>query len=181
MRLRDRKIRTAQAGFSMIEVLIVVAIIMIISAMAAPNVITSLRQVKLRGASSSMINIFEQARMRAVRDNKGYMVRSAVAQGTTFWYIDLDGDAAMGVNEPQVALPQSVGMAVAPPSNASLNLTSPNSYMLPAQTGPAFNARGLPCYATPLLVSILITVTTVMQILSITSKTMVTAESYIWP
>src|SRR5256885_10132076 len=119
MRLRDRKIRTAQAGFSMIEVLIVVAIIMIISAMAAPNVITSLRQVKLRGASSSMINIFEQARMLAVRDNKGYMVRSAVAQGATFWYIDLDGDAAMGVNEPQGALPQRVGEAVGPPSNAS--------------------------------------------------------------
>lgn len=135
----------------MVEVMIVVAIIMIISAMAAPNIITALRQVKLRGATSSMINIFEQARMLAVRNNRAYMVLPTVAQGTTYWYIDsnVPANQTMDAGEPQVALPQSVSAAAAPPSAASLNLPGlPNYYLLPAQTGPAFNARGLPCYAT---------------------------------
>jgi len=147
--MRSKKIKSAQAGFSMVEVMIVVAIIMIISAMAAPNIISSLRLVKMRGATSSMINIFEQARMLAVRNNRGYMVLPAVAQGTTYWYIDANNNQAMDAGEPQAALPQSVNMAATPPSNGTLNLPAGNNYyLLPLQTGPAFNARGLPCYAT---------------------------------
>jgi prepilin-type N-terminal cleavage/methylation domain-containing protein len=147
--MRSKKIRSGQAGFSMVEVMIVVAIIMIISAMAAPNIMSSLRLVKLRGGASSMINIFEQARMLAVRNNRGYMVLPTVAQGTTYWYVDANNNQTMDAGEPAVALPQSVTAAAAPPSNATLSLPGgTNYYLLPLQTGPAFNTRGLPCYAT---------------------------------
>jgi prepilin-type N-terminal cleavage/methylation domain-containing protein len=148
MRLQKQSRCDAAAGFSMIELLIVVAIIMVISGMAAPSIMTSVRYVRLRGATSSMTNLFEQARMMAVRNNRGYMVLPVVNGGTTYWYIDLNNNQVRDAGEPQATLPQSVSIAAAPPSNASLSLPAgTNYYPLATQTGPAFNTRGLPCYA----------------------------------
>ena len=132
----------------MVEVMIVLAIIMVISAMAAPNIISSLRLVKLRGATSPMINLFEQARMLAVRNNRGYVVKPTVVNGTTFWYISPNTTTAISTALPQVALPQGISLAAAPPSQTSLgnSIANPNSYTNPNQDGPAFNSRGLPCY-----------------------------------
>jgi len=133
----------------MVELLIVIAIIMIISAMAAPRIMTSVRFIRLRGATSSMTNLFEQARMMAVRNNRGYAVLPVVNGGTTYWYIDLNNNQVMDAGEPQAALPQSVSAAAAPPSNASLSLPAGTNYHpLATQTCPAFNTRGLPCYVT---------------------------------
>lgn len=144
-----QKKNSGDGGFTMIEMLIVVTIIMVISAMAAPNIMSSVRLVRLRGAASSMVNIFEQARQLAVRNNRGYVVLPVVNGGQTYWYIDLNNNQTMDAGEPVVVLPTSVSAAAAPPSAASLSLPGgTNYYQIATQTGPAFNTRGLPCYIT---------------------------------
>jgi len=146
--MRFKKTKGSQVGFSMLELLIVVSIIMIVSAMAAPNVMASLRMVKLRGAASTMTNLFEQARQRAIRDNRGYVVKSQVVNGVTYWYISPNTTTALVAGVPQVALPPEISISAAPPSQANVSRAgaNPNLYTIPTQNGPAFNTRGLPCY-----------------------------------
>jgi type II secretory pathway pseudopilin PulG len=141
--------KSGEAGFSLVELLTVVTIIIVISAMAAPSIMNSLRMVRLRGSASSMVTLFEQARQLAVRNNRGYVVLPVVNGGRSYWYIDLNNNQVMDANEPRVILSPSVSAAAAPPSAASLSLPGgANYYQLATQTGPAFNTRGLPCYIT---------------------------------
>src|SRR5437764_2427252 len=72
-RLSDR--RTARgdarvsAGFSLIELLVVMAIILVIGAFAIPTMTTTMDGIRLRGATGSATNIAQRCRMQAVKRN----------------------------------------------------------------------------------------------------------------
>src|SRR5438445_10590523 len=66
--------RKTQSGFSLIELLIVVAIAMILMAMTAPLVVGTLNTYYLRQAGTEYANMLQTARMRAVQDDQYYDV-----------------------------------------------------------------------------------------------------------
>lgn len=137
--------KKGEAGFSLIELLVVVAIILIIAVMAAPNIMTTMAQVRLRGGLRDVVGLMQQARQMAVRDNTFYQLGEDAVSDIRIIYIDVDGDGTRGTTEPSVALPLNVTpqQAGAPPfnnANAGANFTAPL-----VQVWPAFNARGLPC------------------------------------
>jgi prepilin-type N-terminal cleavage/methylation domain-containing protein len=154
-----------ERGFSLIELLVVVAIILIISAMALPNINNTLRVVRMKSTGTEIAGVFEQARMEAIKRNAtaGLKVRNYVdANGRTRFYLDTnnnlsyDGPGA-AIPEPMVILPQGYSIPAAPP--AGLNLKYPGN-LAPAVLAPeaegtapatvlGFNARGLPCTGTP--------------------------------
>jgi prepilin-type N-terminal cleavage/methylation domain-containing protein len=146
-------------GFSLLEMLVVVAIILIISAMAIPNVVNSLGNVRMRSTGTEIASPFEQARMEAIKRNaNGLQVRNYVdANGRTIFYIDLNGSKSFTANEPMVMLPQGYSVPNAPP--AGLNLKYPGNVaplVLGAETEGTtaapivgFNSRGLPCTGNP--------------------------------
>ena len=151
-------------GFSLVELLVVVAIILIISAMALPNIANTLRIVRMKSTGTELAAPFEQARMEAIKRNvNGLQVRNYVdGQGRTRFYLDLDNDRnydgpGAPIPEPMVILPQGYSVPAAPP--AGLNLKYPGN-VNPLVLGPenegaapavvlGFNARGLPCQGTP--------------------------------
>jgi prepilin-type N-terminal cleavage/methylation domain-containing protein len=138
-------------GFSLIELLIVVAIIMIISAMAIPQIQRVQTRYKLDTSGHAVAGLLQQARLQAVRSNQ-----PAYAQfdpGTpNLMYVNNDKTAYVAGNgESVVATNGTVTLQTA---NNNLDLGQLNAYLgvgtgsIKVQTPGTpvgFNARGLPC------------------------------------
>jgi prepilin-type N-terminal cleavage/methylation domain-containing protein len=155
-----RSEKRGSKGFSLVELLVVVAIIMVISAMALPNFLTGVRNMRMRSTGTQIAGLFEQARSQGIQlnANAGLQVRNYVdAGGRTNFYVDISGDNSYTATEPLVVLPTGYTVPANPP--AGMNLKFPGNLapsVLGAETEGtaagtrlAFNARGLPCTGTP--------------------------------
>jgi prepilin-type N-terminal cleavage/methylation domain-containing protein len=139
--------RRKQGGFSLVELLVVVAIILTISAVAAPNVMRTLNAYRLRSAIHSQAELIQRARMEALRDNRikhlWYQWQWDGGAWRTSFFIDDNGNWWQEPTETiQYPLPNYMFWGWGP-STASMNLD-----FTPQSTGmlPSFDARGLPCW-----------------------------------
>jgi type II secretory pathway pseudopilin PulG len=71
-----------QAGFSLVEAVIAVAIIMIMAAVALPNIGKYIRNYKVRGAAQDVAGLMQTARSKAIMSNTN--------AGVSFYVVDLD-------------------------------------------------------------------------------------------
>ena len=148
-RRRERR----QAGFSLVELMIVVVILLITSAIAVPNYMRMRHTSRLRGASSDFSGIIQTARIRAVQDGKFYSLRWS---GSTA-FVDLNGNLAFDTIEPSVTLPSEVTTVAATSAPATANLygqflpagstigPSPNMAYDGTTTPITMSSRGIPC------------------------------------
>ena len=60
---------TRNTGFTVMELLIIIAIAGILAAIAVPNYMTHKERANLRGATSNLVADFELARSRAIQEN----------------------------------------------------------------------------------------------------------------
>ena len=101
---RRNRTTPRQTGFSLVELLVVVAVAMIIGGMCAPLLMNTVNQYQLRAASVDLDNLLQQARMKAVRDNKFYTVKTNTSNTQIFF--DLNGNGSWDAGEPVVVLPR---------------------------------------------------------------------------
>ena len=78
--------KDTESGFSLIEIMVVIAIVGIIASLAVPSFLRSRTEAKLRGAASNLKGDLELAKMRAIREN-AYVVIMFSASGYTI-YVD---------------------------------------------------------------------------------------------
>lgn len=112
MRPLKSKATSSPRGFSMIELLITLGIGMILIAMAAPLVKTTINTYRLRGAGTEYANLLQQTRMRAVGNDRYYPIYASTSNGVVngwagmnaFADINLQGGAT-GTYAPSPALP----------------------------------------------------------------------------
>lgn len=157
-----------KAGYTLVELVIVVAIFLIIAAISIPILRSSLQMAHLRGVASDYAGLLEQARIYAIRDNRYYRTYILAPVGGSPQgqaYVDMlpkvltgasgNGGTSVASGDPTITIESDV--AQEPVGNAP-NTTNLESQLLPATTPvtptdtsmtPAtFGPRGLPC--TPL-------------------------------
>lgn len=135
--------KPSRRGFSLVELMVVVVIILTIAAVAIPTVMTSVANVRLRSSVSTISGLLQSGRILSVKDNRRYSIHFATLGSSAVAYVDLNGNDSLDGGEPQVQVGGTIVQAttltgVTPLNTAVLGYTP--------QTGDmAFNARGLPC------------------------------------
>jgi prepilin-type N-terminal cleavage/methylation domain-containing protein len=141
-----------ESGFSLVELVIVVAISLIVTAMAAPSVRQVLDNYRLNASGHDVASVLQQARMAAVQSNQPYYVQFNVGAPPNI----VTALPASRFNPPTVAPgdPTAVtagNVAFQPPAAAGLNTLTldtavggpPPALQINGLIG--FSARGIPC------------------------------------
>jgi prepilin-type N-terminal cleavage/methylation domain-containing protein len=147
----------SQAGFTLTELLVVVAIIGVVAGLSIPNFTRSIDNAKLKAASQQLAAVYQDARLRATQNNTPYEVLLSPPGVTPQQVcVDLNGDGACGAGDPATVFPAQVslnnagvplGLSVAALGFAPLNTET--SVMHDQQNNPvpgiAWNGLGIPC------------------------------------
>jgi prepilin-type N-terminal cleavage/methylation domain-containing protein len=145
-------------GFSLLELIVVMAIIMIISALAFPKIQGVLEGVRLRSTVTDINGLVQQLRIQSVRSNRTTAIRTAAAtagNGVTL-YIDRpsaaspNGNSTLDADEASIQLPTDTVLSDGTGAPAALppNVAIP-PYIVGSPTTVWFNERGTPCNNPP--------------------------------
>jgi prepilin-type N-terminal cleavage/methylation domain-containing protein len=160
-------------GFSLLELMAVVAIILIVAAIAVPNVTRAIRTSRIRGTAVEYANLLQNTRVRAINDDRFYSVyiQPSVGGNPPIAYADvyplaLNGRSGLGppptghynpgppsdpmTTLPLGVLPQPVASA---PDVAALNAAFCVSCTpdLILNVAPTWGPDGMPCISKPSL------------------------------
>ena len=144
--------RKCNPGFSLIELLIVVAISMIAAAMALPLVSNAVNQIHLSSSATDYANLLQRARMRAVQDDTYYQIQTQTLSGDPIAYVDINKNGSYDTGEPMMVFAsgvtykaQSAGPALSNLKSQFLPSGSVAQGSLQSTMIPIFGPRGLPC------------------------------------
>lgn len=86
-------------GFTLLETLIVVAIIGITAAIATPSIISMLRNIRVSGAAKNLMSEMMLAKFRAISENKKYIITFNTNNNSYSIYGDTNGDGIADTGE----------------------------------------------------------------------------------
>ena len=149
--MQDSTPQKKHRGFTLLEVLIVLAVITILGALTVPRMMTVVNDISLRYIATDLSGLLQSTRMAAVRTNSAQSImQGTLPVGTPMYYIDKPtiaysaGDPILPLNA-NVTVWQGAGSGA---PNETAFLASLNFAVDPAADAPSFSARGLPCIAT---------------------------------
>jgi type II secretory pathway pseudopilin PulG len=147
--------RDRPGGFSLIELLIVVFVVMVIAAIAVPNILSAVSNIRLRASAGDLAGLMQQARGMAAKNNTPYVVLYGTRNGAQIAYIrDPSSAAGLGnfvTGEPMIEFSGTTVPASGAPSGSG---GQPSAYVLAGDTGTGsydntstlgYTGRGLPC------------------------------------
>ncbi|MBV9610682.1 MAG: GspH/FimT family pseudopilin [Acidobacteria bacterium] len=150
-----------ELGFSALELVCVVGIMLVVSAMAMPSIVTTVGSIRVRSSAESFAGLLQQARTQAAKNNRFYSVIPNSSMGPNIYRacIDLNWNGACDAGEPDVELSRNVSLVTSGgPSTAVITCgatlgpaTCPTGYTglnfspQAATVVPSFSARALPC------------------------------------
>src|SRR5260370_23488071 len=88
-------------GYSLVELMIIVILVMIFSAFAIPKTTTVIANLELRGTASDFAGLTQLARITAVQKNATYSVLFNLTSGNGA-YVDLNGNGSIDSDEPMI-------------------------------------------------------------------------------
>src|ERR1700704_26057 len=160
----DRKkswiLRSRVRGFSIIELLIVLFVVMVIAAIAIPNILSAVSNIRLRASAGDLAGLMQQARIMAAKNNATYPIRYGTRNGAQIAFIDLANTGVWAptvtvngvvTDEPLIEFSGTTVPASGAPSGSG---GQPSAYVLAGDTGSGsydntnilgYTGRGLPC------------------------------------
>ena len=141
--------KQADQGFSLVELMIVVLLILVLAAITVPGLFNTISDVNLRYSASNFAGLLQSARIQAVRRNTFYGIQPvALPSGDTGYYVDLAKSGAYAGGDPLMPLGTQLtvrpGIGSGAPNEATF-IAGLNFAVNPGGAAPTFNARGLPC------------------------------------
>jgi len=139
--------RRRAMGFSTVELLLVVAIVMLIAMIAVPNITRTIANVRMRASMTSLSGVVQNCRMVAVQQNRTMTTFISEFESGLIGYVkQAGGSTTLASTDPQVQL-QAPIVDYEEPSGAGAPTGLTTAILgFTAITGdPSFNSRGLPC------------------------------------
>ena len=100
---------TSSGGFTIVELVVSIAVILIITGVALPSFLQSYRTYQLSDAASKAANLLKLTRFEAIRRNTPVSCQIRQAGSATNFWVDSNGNANMDVGETQVVFTGTVG------------------------------------------------------------------------
>jgi Tfp pilus assembly protein FimT len=151
-RTRKKSVRSIRTtGFSLLELLIVVFVVMVVAGIAIPNILAAVANVRLRASAGDLAGLMQQARILAAKNNTTYAILYGTRNGARIAYVDLNGNGSFDTNEPLMEFSGTTVPASGTPSGSG---GQPSAYVLVGDTGSSsydntntlgYTGRGLPC------------------------------------
>lgn len=144
--------RDRMRGFSLIELVIVVFVVMVVAAITIPNVLLAVSNLRLRASAGALAGLMQQARIVAAKNNATYAIRFGTRNGAQIAYIDLNGNGSFDTGEPLIEFSGTTVSASGTPVDHDDG--QPSAYVLTDDTGTdsydntytlGYTGRGLPC------------------------------------
>jgi prepilin-type N-terminal cleavage/methylation domain-containing protein len=139
---------TTSRGFSLVELLMVVAITLILSTIAIANIASVVSSSRIRAGISSMSGLFQNCRMLAVKKNKTMTAHvTTVGADSLLGYVKEATDTSeLAATDSQVKWEAPVIRMSSPTGPGAPDTITTAMLGFTPQTGDiSFNSRGLPC------------------------------------
>lgn len=145
--------RPIVSGYSLLELTVGLGIILAVAAITIVSVQRAIQSLRLHGAAADYANLLQNARIRAVKDDKYYAVLTDTTVNPPIAYVDINGSGTYDRGEPMMDFrtntnpaPFSSGPSVTNLKMQFLPPTPSGQASLAAGGGPpTFGSRGLPC------------------------------------
>lgn len=124
-----RKAPARIAGYSLVEMMVTLAVGLILISVALPTMISAIQSYRLNSTGQQIANLIELTRYTAIRRNAVMSLQMAAYNGSTVFYIDLNGNGNPDATEPMVVLPTDMQLANGQPLTPDATSTK----LLPAQ------------------------------------------------
>jgi len=136
------------AGFSLIEVSVVLLISLIVGMITIPNMVTVMSNARLHAGVTSMSGLLQSCRMAAVKQNRALTTHFVVDGTTLIGYVKEAPDTSdIADTDLQAQWESPVRMQTTPTgADAPTAISTGVLGFTPHDGEPTFNTRGLPCF-----------------------------------
>jgi prepilin-type N-terminal cleavage/methylation domain-containing protein len=136
-----------QRGFSLPEVLLLVVILLVLGAIAVPNIVTVTANSRMRASMTTLSGMLQNTRTLAVMHNQTMSTHfNPLSYGLVLYAKEATDTSPVASDDPQVHLQEPITKLPTPSGLGAPPALDPAILLFTPEAGdPSFNSRGMPC------------------------------------